>query len=170
VVRRKKKVEEVPTGPPRVMVVNDDDDASELLGRLLVRAGYEVNAASDQNAAVAELTFAPTDCVVLDLGAGGIGANLKLLDSIRSHDDPAVANTRVVLIANQGHNRMFSWQAGIDAFLVRPFHSEQLVRDVRDVLARTDEERPKYRRRQLDAAKASGRTAGTTEPWETQRF
>ena len=33
-------------------------------------------------------------CIVLDLDAGGIGTSLKVLDTIRSHDDLRVSSTR----------------------------------------------------------------------------
>ncbi|MEY2570583.1 MAG: hypothetical protein QOE63_933, partial [Acidimicrobiaceae bacterium] len=156
-------------GPIRVLVVNDEEGAIELLCRLLARAGYEVARATHADETLGQLADFRPDCVVLDLATGGIGQNLKLLDSIRGHVDEKVAAARVVLVAHQSNNRLFSWQAGIDAFLLRPFHADELLRDVAEALSRPDEERSRHRRRQLDAAQAEGRTI---EPraWETQRF
>ena len=168
---RKKKKEEVveSTGPARLLVVNDEDGASELLRRILDRAGYAVSTAGSHDDALVALGQVKPDCVVLDLATGGIGQNLKLLDAVRTHIDEGVAHARVVLVAHQSNNRMFSWQAGIDAFLLRPFHADELVRDVAEVLARPDDEREQHRRRELDAASGTGRTV---EPraWDTQRF
>jgi DNA-binding response OmpR family regulator len=76
----------------------------------------------------------------------------------------AVAGVRVVLVAQQSSNRMFSWQAGIDAFIVRPFHANELLGQVSEVLGRPDDERAKHRRRELDAASADGRP-GVALPW-----
>jgi DNA-binding response OmpR family regulator len=59
---------------------------------------------------------------------------------------------------------MFSWQAGIDAFIVRPFHASELLGQVAEVLSRSDDERARHRRRELDAASAEGR-AGHAEPY-----
>lgn len=166
--RRKIAVEE-PAAPSRVLVVNDEEGAIELLSRLLARAGYAVDRATSNDDALAVLAERRPDCVVLDLSTGGIGQNLKLLDSIRSHADQKVANARVVLVAHQSSNKMFSWQAGIDAFLLRPFHAEDLLRHVDDVLARPEEDRVRHRRRELDAASSEGRTI-EVRVWDTQRF
>jgi DNA-binding response OmpR family regulator len=154
-------------GPPaaaRLLVVNDDDAACELVVRLLSRAGHEVQRAHNGEQALGQLSVGRIDCVVLDLATGGIGQNLKLLDTIRSSMTASVAGVRVVLVAQQTSNRMFSWQAGIDAFVVRPFHADELMAQVTEVLSRPDDERARHRRRELDAASAEGRT-GVAQPW-----
>ncbi len=140
----------VPTA--KVLVVNDDDGSCELICRLLSRAGHSVERAANPEQAISILDVLRPACVVLDLSTGGIGRNLQLLDAIRSQLDSTLASTRVVLIAYQTSNRMFSWQAGTDAFLVRPFHADELTRAVSDVLARPDSERVRYRRREVAAA------------------
>ena len=101
--------------------------------------------------------------MILDLTTGGIGQNLRLLDTIRQSMNPEVAKVRVVLVAQQTSNRMFSWQAEIDAFVVRPFHINELLTQVAEVLARPDTERARHRRRELDAASAEGRS-GHAQP------
>ncbi len=152
-----------------VLVVNDDDNACELVCRVLERGGHRAERATTPERALNLLAVLRPACVVLDLSVGGIGQNLKLLDAIRSQVDPGLASTRVVLIAQQTSNRMFSWQAGTDAFLVRPFHARELLRAIDEVLARPDHERAGVRRREADAASKEGRTLDT-QPWETQRF
>jgi DNA-binding response OmpR family regulator len=144
-------------GPSKVVVVNDDDDACELLCRILQRDGYIADRAASQEQALAQVGFLRPQCVILDLSTGGIGQNLKLLDMIRSNPDSEVAVTRCLLVAQGTSNQMFSWQAGIDAFLVRPFHAEELLTAVGDVIARPEAERPRHRRQQADEAGASGR-------------
>ena len=88
-------------------------------------------------------------CIVLDLDAGGIGTSLKVLDTIRSHDDLRVSTARVVLCAASPKNRTFSFQSGADAFLVRPFHLDELTDQIADVLARAHEDRARHRRDEL---------------------
>jgi DNA-binding response OmpR family regulator len=148
----------------QILVVNDDQGACELLCRLLTNAGHDVQRAHNSEQALGQLSVGRVDCVVLDLATGGIGQNLKLLDTIRSSTAINVAKVRVVLVAQQTSNRMFSWQAGIDAFVVRPFHANELLTQVADVLSRPDTERARHRRRELDAASAEGRT-GHAQPW-----
>ena len=150
-------------GPAHILVVNDDENACELLCRVLAAAGHRVQRAHNGDQALSQLNLRGIDCVVLDLATGGIGQNLRLLDTIRSSVTDAVAEVRVVLVAQQTSNRMFSWQAEIDAFLVRPFHADELVTQVAAVLVRPDTERALHRRRELDAATAEGR-GDHTEP------
>lgn len=168
-LRRGKQAVEGRGGPPRVLVVNDDHGACELLCRVLQRGGFTVDRAADHLGAISLLSSTPADCIVLDLATGGVGTNLKLLDAIRSHHEPTVSGARVVLVAKQTNNRMFSWQAGVDAFLVRPFHADDLVREVTEVLQRPEDDRARHRRRQLSEAQSEGRTM-EAPPWDTQRF
>src|SRR5687767_6301479 len=149
----------------RLLVVNDDQDSCELLCRLLANAGHDVERGYNAEQAMGQLSVGGFDCVVLDLATGGIGQNLKLLDTIRTSVSKGVSSVRVVLVAQQTSNRMFSWQAGIDAFIVRPFHASELLGQVAEVLARSDEERARHRRRELDVASAEGR-AGHAQPYD----
>jgi DNA-binding response OmpR family regulator len=167
VLRRATKTEhpksDFAPGPAHVLVVNDDEGACELLSRLLANAGHRVQRAHNAEQALGQLNVGRVDCVVLDLATGGIGQNLKLLDQIRSAMSRTVSSVRVVLVAQQTSNRMFSWQAGIDAFVVRPFHANELLGQIGEVLGRPDDERARHRRRELDAASAEGRT-GHAQP------
>jgi CheY-like chemotaxis protein len=145
-------------GPGRVLVVHDDHEGCELLVRILGVAGHEVARAHDFMEMSDMLTDGDApDCVLLDVNTGGIGGNLKLLDAIRNHGKPEVASARVVLAATNASSAMFSWQAGIDEFLPRPFHADDLITAVAEALARPDGDRRHHRRRMLDASKTTGR-------------
>lgn len=165
--RRRRAVR--PDMPWRVLVVNDDEGGAELMARLLAADGHTVERALTASQAGALLGVFRPECIVLDLAAGGVGSSLKLLDVIRSHPEAEIADARVVLVASRGHNRMFSWQAGVDAYLERPFHADDLCREVQEALARPEDDRPRHRRRQLDAAALVGRTIAT-RPADTQQF
>ena len=142
--------------PPRILVVNDEPDACELLVRVLRSAPerYEVERAGDQLTLTERLAADHSvDAVVVDVTSGGIGGGLKVLDAVRGSLDPHIANLPVVLVAPSQSSAMFSWQAGVDELLVRPFHARDLLGAVATAMARADEERPKHRRQQLEAAK-----------------
>ena len=55
----------------------------------------------------------------------------------------------MVLCAASPKNRSFSFQSGADAFLVRPFHLDELTDQIADVLARAHEDRARHRRDEL---------------------
>lgn len=154
--RKADSAEPIAFGPAVVLVVHDDLDSCELLVRILVAAGRPVRRAHDFDQMSEVLQERPT-CVVLDVSSGGIGGNLKLLDAIRHHSDPAVADVRVVLIASSSSSAMFSWQAGIDELLHRPFHADDLVAAVAEAIERPEAERKPYRRRMVEAARIGER-------------
>ena len=60
-----------------------------------------------------------------------------------------------VLVADDEKNLTFSWQSGIDEYLVRPVHADDLVAAVEAAMARSDAERTDYRRSELRKAQAA---------------
>ena len=134
---------------PTVLVVNDDPAACEMLERMIDVRGYRAVGATSSDEATSRIADELPRCIVLDLDAGGIGTSLKLLDVIRSHPDLKVSTARVVLCAANPKNRSFSFQSGADAFLVRPFHLDELTEQIADVLARAHDERARHRRDEL---------------------
>ena len=132
-----------------VLVVNDDPAACEMLVRMVASKGYRAIGATSTDEATGRISSDLPRCIVLDLDAGGIGTSLKVLDSIRSHEDLRVNTARVVLCAASPKNRAFSFQSGADAFLVRPFHLDELTDHIADVLARAHEDRARHRRDEL---------------------
>ena len=60
-----------------------------------------------------------------------------------------MSTARVVLCAASPKNRSFSFQSGADAFVVRPFHLDELIAQIADVLARAHEDRARHRRDEL---------------------
>lgn len=135
---------------PVVLIVNDDRDACEMLVRFLAAAGFEaLGATSDLEAMTLVYNRLPR-AVVLDMASGGIGSNLRLLDQIRSNEDKRIRSARAVLCATSAKNRPFSFQSGADSFLIRPFHIDELIHQVRDVLERPHDERSRHRRDELE--------------------
>ena len=135
--------------PPVVLVVNDDEDACEMLVRMVGARGFRTMGATSADEATGRLVTELPRCIVLDLEEGGIGTNLKVLDLIRSHRDKRVNTARVLLCAATARNRSFSFQSGADGVVVRPFHIDELVAEIADVVDRPDEERARHRRDEL---------------------
>jgi CheY-like chemotaxis protein len=127
-------------------VVNDDPAGCEMLVRMVATGGFRSRGATSVDEAMTRMSHDLPRCAVLDLAAGGIGPNLKVLDAIRSHGDRRISEARVVLCAASPRNRTFSFQSGADSFLARPFHLSELLGQISDVLDRPHDERAKHRR------------------------
>jgi DNA-binding response OmpR family regulator len=136
-------------GPTRLLVVNDDPDGCELIARIVESAGWTATRTYTVDDAVASLPNAdpPFKAVLADFNDGGTAAALRLLDTIRRI--PGFAEMPVIVLTRNDANRLHAWQSGIDGFIVRPFHADDLINAVYAVLARTPEEREAYREAEL---------------------
>jgi PAS domain S-box-containing protein len=110
---------EPPAGARRVLVVDDNEDAAEMLYELLGSKGYHARVAYDGPSALrlAE-TFAP-DIAFLDIG-------LPVMDgyelACRLREMPRLTSIRLIAVTGYGQesDRQKSRQAGFDHHLVKP--------------------------------------------------
>ena len=127
-----------------VLVVDDDPDIRSLLVMALTDAGFEVREAGDGEAALAELTKAAPDALVLDV-------MMPVLDGfevLRRMKARAIApQTKVLLLTTKKgeRDRVRGWTGGVDEYLTKPFDPVVLAERVRELL-RTDEEELAERR------------------------
>ena len=130
-----------------ILVANPDSQVQELLARVVETVGLSavrLDAAVDIAQAVA---VNAADGLILDLGAG----NLEALQAVRARPEPAGLTAAIIVIGTGPAGGRLAWQAGADAFLVRPFHARDLQAAVTSALA-------------LDpAGRAARRAAGVAE-------
>lgn len=103
----------------RVLVVDDDVDAAEMLSQALQAAGHEVRHEHDgASALVAAAQFQP-DVVLLDLGLPGMDG-LEVARRLRGY--PQLAGVRIVALTGfaQVTDRSRSAAVGIESHLVKP--------------------------------------------------
>lgn len=103
----------------RVLLVDDNVDAMEMMGFLLTEMGYETLTATDAHAVVALAEAQRPDVIVLDIGLPGIDG-YQLARLIRAN--PALVHTRLVAHTGYGspEDRQNARTAGFDAHLVKP--------------------------------------------------
>ncbi len=118
-----------------ILLVEDEFDTRELLGRALERAGYECIAAATVEEAVSGARGAETvDLVVTDvvLGANGRGG-LDLMPALRAL---GVRAPVVVITAFADVEKLkFALNEGAAHFLEKPFRAPQLLEVIERVLA-----------------------------------
>jgi PAS domain S-box-containing protein len=112
--------------PRRVLIVEDNDDAREMLRVLLTHDGHEVHEAVDGPGGLqAALTLQP-DIALVDVGLPGLDG-YALARSLRAHPN----GQRVVLVALTGYgqpeDRRRGEEAGFDAHVVKPVDPAQLA-------------------------------------------
>ena len=117
----------------RILVVDDNADAADLLSMLLERMGNTTIVAHDASEALQLIEdFAP-DVAVLDIGLP-VMDGYELARRLREH--PASKHTRLIALSGYGQasDKERSQLAGFDAHLVKPI----AVQALRDVIEKLD--------------------------------
>lgn len=109
----------------RVLVVDDNDDAAEMVSALLERAGYETTTVHDGPSALAAARAAPPDIVVLDIGLPFL-TGYEVATELRR--DPRLAQTALIAVTGWGspEDRQKAFDAGFDLHLTKPVASDDL--------------------------------------------
>lgn len=154
---RRSKIDDGDLGEhPRLLVVNDDEAGCELVARILESRGLLATRVHAHNDALLALNKAsePVKGVVVDFTSGGASSSLKLLDSIR-HGGEAKRDIPVIILAASANNRLFAFQSGADAFVVRPVHADDLVGEILQVLQRSADEREAVREASMNETQSA---------------
>src|SRR5690606_37336032 len=109
------------------LVVDDNEDAAELLSRALSRRGFDVRVAHDGPEALRVAGEFHPDAAVLDIGLP-VMDGYQLAESLRRELGSGL--TRLVAVTGYGQpsDRERSAKAGFDAHLVKPVELTQLER------------------------------------------
>jgi DNA-binding response OmpR family regulator len=112
-----------------VLVVEDDPDTRELVSDHLRDEGFEVCMASDGETAMQMIRQRAPDVLCLDLNLPRI-SGYDVCEQIRA--DPAISGISILITSarNALDVRVFSLEAGADAYLIKPFGLEQLAHEI----------------------------------------
>jgi two-component system response regulator MprA len=122
----------------RLLVVDDDPDVRDSLGRALRCAGYAVTTAVHGADALDSLARHPVDLIVLDV----LMPIVDGLDACRRLRDRGDATPVLVLTARDAiEDRVSGLEAGADDYLVKPFALRELLARVRALLRRSQARR-----------------------------
>ncbi len=124
-----------------VLIVDDDPKFLSFLSRTLKRGGYNTLTASDGCEVPDLLSSTLVDVLVLDLQMPGMNG-WEVLRTLRERPtlDQTLRNARpspkvvVVSARSEADTMSFVERLGADAYLTKPFWSEQILSTVREVL------------------------------------
>lgn len=126
---------EVSASRTRILVIEDDDDILDLMGKTLTDAGFDVVMAPGGREAVRAAREHSSDLVLTDLAMPWVGGP-EVIRELRARPVPG----RVPVIAVTAHGVGPLWEdalaAGCDALLCKPFSRADLLDVVYRVLAR----------------------------------
>jgi PAS domain S-box-containing protein len=116
----------------RVLVVDDNVDAAEVISMYLSDMGYEVETAEDGPSALAALHRFVPDVALLDIGLPVMNG-YELAERIRGQLGPRTPVFIAFTGYGQEHDRERSREAGFHAHLVKPVEPERLVHELSTV-------------------------------------
>ena len=117
----------------RVLIVDDEPNILISLEFLIRRAGYEVRTAHDGEEGLAALAEWRPDLVLLDVMMPR-KSGFDVCQAIRA--DASLAGLRVVMLTAKGRDSDVAkgLALGADAYLTKPFSTQELVQRVRELL------------------------------------
>jgi CheY-like chemotaxis protein len=119
--------------PARVMIVDDNRDAAEMLAEILGSAGFTTLALLNAEALLDRLTEFQPDVILIDIGLPGVDG-YELARRVRAQED--YQDVRLIAITgySQESDRQRALGAGFNDHLVKPVdmkHLESLLRERR---------------------------------------
>ena len=124
------------TGPTRILVVDDDEEARLIAAGILETEGFEVSMAKDGYEAVERLKADPSfSLVILDLTMPGMDGR-KVLDQIRGSKDTAVIPVLISTSFGGDDVETELLEAGADDFLEKTGDAKRFLARVKAVLRR----------------------------------
>ena len=119
----------------KVLLIEDDDIMISLLETLLGFDGYEVVAYISGEDVIQVVRREQPDVILIDVNLKNLGINhitgLDLVEQIRSNKD--IKHTGVILSSGINYQQE-SKAAGADAFLLKPFMPDDLLKLIKETI------------------------------------
>ena len=127
---------DLPSGPPRILLVDDDEQARLLMRTLLEKDGYEVQEAEDGYKAI-DLLKVDQDfqLVVLDLAMPGLDGR-QVLDQIRGSVETAALPVLIRTATGSSQIEAELLEAGADDYVEKSVDADRILARVHAVLRR----------------------------------
>ncbi len=117
---------QAPVVPRRVLVVDDNVDAAQMLGMCLEAAGHTVMIEHDSQQALEQARTGLPEVCILDIGLPGMDGN-ELARRLRAQPETSKATLIALTGYGQEQDRQNAMAAGFDHHLVKPVAAPELL-------------------------------------------
>ncbi|MEQ8334065.1 response regulator transcription factor [Nisaea sp.] len=121
----------------RILLVEDNDAARDILSAILVSAGYQTTTATTLAEARTHIEHEEFDVVVIDLQLPD-GNGLSLINPVRQNSNAGIV---VATASADFRNRLVGLESGADEYLEKPVHPRELVARIRNLMTRLEQRR-----------------------------
>ena len=121
----------------KILIVDDDKQATDLLQKVLTVEGYETTAVNDSSKAVQIADSINPHLIILDLmmpDPDGFKVCRMLRQTPRFIFTPII----IVTALDDSDSKVVAFGAGADDYLTKPFHIDELSQRVKDLLGRAE--------------------------------
>jgi len=117
----------------RILIVDDDQDAREILNRLLASEGYECLTADGGERCLEVARAEPVDVILLDVMMPGMDG-IQVCDELRN--DPKLRSIPVILLTARDDisTRAQGMERGVSEYLTKPVNKRELFTRVKSQL------------------------------------
>jgi DNA-binding response OmpR family regulator len=121
----------------KILIVDDDKQATDLLQKILSSEGYETTAVNDSSKAVQIADSIHPNLIILDLMMPDPDG-FKVCRMLRQI--PSFIFTPIIIVTalDDTDSRVVAFGAGADDYLTKPFHIGELSYRVKDLLSKTE--------------------------------
>ena len=121
----------------RVLVVEDNRDIAELVGRYLSKAGYATDIVASGREALQTIADRPPDLLILDLMLPEVDG-LEICRAVRLNEKTAATPIIMLTARAEESDRIVGVELGADDYVAKPFSPNELVARVRALLRRVE--------------------------------
>jgi CheY-like chemotaxis protein len=119
--------------PPRVLVIDDEEEFLELTSIFLRGAGFEVECARAAGEAVARAVRNPPDVILLDILLPGCDG-LEILETLRAEPETADVPVLACTALGQRDSGPLLVHAGFDGLVTKPIDWHELARQLEQAI------------------------------------
>ena len=114
----------------RILIVDDDEDISELISLYLIKECFDTRRADNGESAIREFKEYKPDLILLDIMLPGIDG-YDVCREIRK-----TSRIPIIMLSAKGEifDKVLGLELGADDYMIKPFDSKELVARVKAVL------------------------------------
>jgi twitching motility two-component system response regulator PilH len=118
----------------KILIVEDTPSEMELISYYLQESGYSVISADSAKSGMSQAIEQKPDVIITDVVMPGM-SGFELCRSLRKH--PVTEKMPIIICTSKAQeiDRLWGMKQGADAYLIKPFTREQLLRAVKAVAA-----------------------------------